>query len=294
MILAVDIGGTKIAVALVDGDRIVERRTAPSPMHGDFTKVPAVVAELCGDWPQRCDRMGVATAGLVEGDRIRFVSRAERPSLALVDELGKLCGHRAAIVNDAWAGALGEYVHGGLSRFETVAYVTVSTGIGAGLIHQGRLLTSQNGLMAHLGHMSAGLGSPEAVRCNCGRTNCIETRASGTAIERRGSEILGRSVSAREVFELEGSNPALAGMLDSAAVELADVLLNARALCGVDCFVLGGSVGLVPAFFTRIERNLSGLDVPWAVPIRQAVLGKNAEIFGAVEAAKSPILQSIG
>lgn len=294
MILAVDIGGTKIAVALVDGGRIVERRTAPSPMHGDFTKVPAVVAELCGDWPQRCDRMGVATAGLVEGDRIRFVSRAGRPSLALADELEKLCGHRPTIVNDAWAGALGEYVHGSLANFETVAYVTVSTGIGAGLVHQGRLLTSQNGLMAHLGHMSAGLGTSGAMRCNCGRNNCIETRASGTAIERRGADILGRSVSAREVFELEATNTALATMLDGAADELADVLLNARALCGVDCFVLGGSVGLVPSFFARVERALFIQEAPWIVPLRSAVLGNNAEIFGAAEAAKAPIERMIG
>lgn len=287
MILAVDIGGTKIAAALVDGDRIVERRAAPSPMHSDYSSIPSVVAELCGDWPKGCERMGVASAGLVEGDRIRLVSREGRPTIALVDELERQCGHRPVLVNDAWAGALGEYVHGKLGRFETVAYVTVSTGIGAGIVHNGHLLTSKNGLMAHLGHMSAGRARVPATHCNCGRLNCIETFASGTAIERLAGMIMGRSISAREVFEAEGANRALADMLDNAAADFVEILIDARALSAIDCFVIGGSVGLVPAFFTRIERALERFNAPWVVPIFRASLGSDAELYGAAEAART-------
>ena len=83
MTVAVDIGGTKIAAARIEGARVLERRSAPSPMHGDYARIPQVVAELCGDWLEHDRRMGIASAGLIERDRIVLVSREGRPSLAL-------------------------------------------------------------------------------------------------------------------------------------------------------------------------------------------------------------------
>ena len=174
MIISVDIGGTKIAVALVDGNQILGRRMAVSPLHSSFAEIPNVVANLCRDWLQLCDSMAIATVGQVEGDCVHLASVQGRPTLALADEIEVRCGVRPVVLNDAWAGALGEYVHGKLEKFETVIYVTVSTGIGAGIIHNGQLLTSHNGLMAHLGHMSVGRGGAAALKCNCGRSNCVD------------------------------------------------------------------------------------------------------------------------
>lgn len=285
MILAIDIGGTKIAVALVDGETIVERRSTASAMHGDYRSIPRLVGELCADWTGRFDAVGIASAGLIEGRQVRFVSRDGRPVIALADEIEALFGIAPAIINDAWAGALGEYARGEFSDQETIVYVTVSTGIGAGIIHKGRLLTSNNGLMAHLGHTRTPHSGGQTVHCNCGRTNCIETFASGTALERLASALRGGPMSARDVFREEHDDPALRQLLDCAASALADTLVNARALVGADCFILGGSVGLVPAFFERVRAEFEAQPDPWRAALRPASLGKDAELHGAAVAA---------
>lgn len=283
MILAIDIGGTKIAAAIVRDGGVVDHRVANSPLHGDFASIPDVIVDLCSDWNGAFQAIGIASAGLVESDCVRFVSREGQPAIDLAAAIEARFGIRPVIINDAWAGALGEYVNGDFRGDETIVYATVSTGIGAGIVHKGKLLTSSNGLMAHLGHMV--VPRQGHYPCNCGRVNCLETAASGTAIGTLGSAILGRQVSAREVFELEALDPRLRQILDDAAQSLAEALVNVRALCGADIFILGGSVGLVPGFFERVRGNLQALPAPWAVPIRPAVLGNNAELLGAAHAA---------
>lgn len=287
MILAIDIGGTKIAAALLDGDTIVERRSTASTMHGDYHSIPRLVAELCADWSGSFNAVGIASAGLVEGRKVRFVSREGRPVIAMADEIEALFGISPIIINDAWAGALGEYSRGNIGAAETVVYVTVSTGIGAGIVHKGQLLTSSNGLMAHLGHMRSEQSGSEPVSCNCGRTNCIEAFASGTAIERLAAAVRGTEISAREVFKQEHNDPALKQLLDNAASALTEMLVNARALIGADCFILGGSVGLVPAFFARVRAQLDAQPDLWRADLRPAGLGKDAELHGAAVAALS-------
>lgn len=287
MILAVDIGGTKLATALIDDGEIVERRTAPSPLHGNFVTIPSLIARLSADWIGRYTAIGIASAGLIEGQRVRLVSREGRPVLDLGAQIEALLGYRPTIVNDAWAGALGEYGRGEYRDAETLVYVTVSTGIGAGIVHKGQLLTSANGLMAHIGHMHGAQVTGTAQICHCGRTNCIEMIASGTGIERAASALHGSPISTREVFAREGTVPAFAELLDRSAAALAEVLVDARALLGADCFVMGGSVGLVPAFFERVRTDLATRHAPWATELRPAALGKDAELHGAALAALS-------
>lgn len=285
MILAIDIGGTKIAAALVADGVIVDRRSCASTLHGDYGSIPDIIADMCAPWSGRFHAVGIASAGLVEGRQVRFVSRAGSPVIHLADAIQHRFGIEPRILNDAWAGALGEFSFGTFGAADTVIYVTVSTGIGAGIVHRGRLLTSRNGLMAHLGHMTARNVGGEPVPCPCGRTDCLETFASGTAIETRAAALQGAAVSAREVFAQEHFNSAFATLLDEAAATLAQALVDARALLGADCFVLGGSIGLTPAYFSRVLNQLEAQPHPWRPDLRMASLGKDAELYGAAIAA---------
>ena len=134
MTLAIDIGGTKIACAIIRDGKIVDLRSTISPLHGDFASIPDVVAEICGDWIGTFEAIGIASAGLVESGGVRFISREGRPSIDLAAAIEARLGIRPVIINDAWAGALGEFVNGDFDLDATVAYVTVSTGIGAGIV----------------------------------------------------------------------------------------------------------------------------------------------------------------
>lgn len=292
MILAIDIGGTKIAAALVSDGRVIDHRSANSIMHSNYAGLPDAVAALCEDWDKQYQAIGIASAGLVESDRVCYVSVKGRPSLDLAAAIEARLGLRPVILNDAGAGALGEYVHGDFGGVDTVVYVTISTGIGAGIIHKGKLLTSRNGLMAHLGHMHVARDGHPPITCNCGRFNCIESFASGTAIARQGSELLGRPVSAQDILEMESKDPALAQLINQATQSLTEIFADTRALCGADTFVIGGSVGLNPIFFQRLKSKVEGLAAPWAAGVQQAALGRNAELLGAAHAAQNHIRTS--
>ena len=126
--------------------------------------------------------------------------------------------------------------------------------------------------MAHLGHSSVSPGNGAAILCACGRTGCLETFASGTAVERLGSALLGAPHTAAELCVLAHSHSQVAALLDRAAAALVEGLLNARAMLGVDCAVVGGSLGRAPAFFSRLEQHMAGIAAPWRLPLFPARL----------------------
>lgn len=286
MILAIDIGGTKVAAALFGQGKLLGKRTACSTMHSDYDKLSSVVADMCRDWIDRVQAIGIATAGLVEGDKVTFVSRAGRPSIDLGAAIRDISGIQPVILNDAWAGALGEYRHGDFASEDTVVYITVSTGIGAGIIHKGKLLTSQNGLMAHVGHSSTKWLDDEDLVCACGRRNCLELVASGTAMARRATRKRGTKTLTAEIFAAAPTDPEMDRIIEDGAKALSETIVDIRALLGAGQVIIGGSVGLAAGFADRVRAHIDRLPPHWRAVIRTAELGADAELFGAAEAAR--------
>lgn len=152
----------------------------------------------------------------------------------------------------------------------------------------GRLQIGGAGLAGHLGHVVADHRGPA---CGCGRRGCLETLASGSAIARRGSEALGRPVSAPEVFaEAAAGNVAASGLLDDAAWHLAEAFADLTAVCDIDRIALGGGVGLAAEFIDRVRRAMDALPKTFRRPISLAVGGADAGLLGAAELA-SPTMK---
>ena len=182
------------------------------------------------------------------------------------------------VLNDAQAAAWGEYQE--LSQpVNNMVFITVSTGVGAGLVVNGQLLQGDTGLAGHAGHTVI---APSGPACGCGRRGCVESTASGTAIANLGSLALGRVVSTREVFELfrSGDQQAMTVVNDSARA-IAELLANIKALVDVDVAVLGGSVGLAEGYLQRVEHFIEQTPSIYRVPVKPAHLGGDAGIYGA-------------
>ncbi len=232
--------------------------------------------------------LGVAVAGPVNA---RTGALRQPPNLPALDGVclktrWEPLGYPVYVGNDADLAALGEYRYGAgqearqrRRQADALVYVTVSTGIGAGVIEQGRMLFGAQGMAAEAGHMTIDL-SPDAPRCNCGNSGCLEAMASGTAIARAArrqaaqpemkQSLLARGnvgqITAEQVFAAAGQDDALAWRIVNEAAEyLAVGLTNLLHLFNPDLMVLGGGVtsgleklGLLPRLQNRMmERAMS-------------------------------------
>lgn len=288
MIIGIDIGGSKLAAALIDNGRVVELDQIPSPVHGDLQQLLPTLLELIDKWLPQARGIGIGCTGLVSNEEVLFLSAGPDKRLALKPLLQQASGLPVLVLNDAWAAAWGEY-RCGQHPGETLVYITVSTGIGGGIVQNGHLVTAPHGFAAHLGHLTVSPPQGEQIRCHCGRRNCVEAIASGTAIAQRATALLGRDISCREVFQRSGQNPALQALIEGAASAVAELLANLRALTGTDHIVLGGSVGLNPLFRALLGRAIADLPEIYHLALREPFLGQQADLIGAARALQEQL-----
>ncbi|MCR4398142.1 MAG: ROK family protein, partial [Firmicutes bacterium] len=212
----VDVGGSHIAAGVVDDAwRVVSKRTVglsgPRGPRAVAETAARLLLECLGG--ERVAGVGIGLPGLVRqpeqtvaiapnlGWRDAEVAEEFRAAMAPVTD-------SVALDNDANLAALGEWACGAGRGHGVVVCVTVGTGIGAGIVIDGRVYHGASGFAGEIGHVKVVDGGEP---CGCGGEGCLETVASGTAVARDGSEALGRTVSAREVFDAarEGNAAAL-------------------------------------------------------------------------------------
>lgn len=190
--VGVDIGGTKIAGALVASDgRITHREQVATPE--DEAAILDATAELVTTLRSAADDdvagIGTACAGFVDGaaGRIWFAPNLPWRDLDMADELTRRVGADVVVENDANAAAWGEYRHGAGRDCTDMLLATVGTGVGGGAIVDDRLLRGAHGIGGEIGHLTV---DPNGPRCGCGNDGCLEVFASGTALERIARELV--------------------------------------------------------------------------------------------------------
>jgi N-acylmannosamine kinase len=279
-VFAIDIGGTKIAAAEVRGRQVLDRRQTATPRTG---KGDDLVAAITGLAPKNAvGAVAVATTGIVRDGALTALNPQTLPienGYPLARALERALGVPPLVVNDAQAAAWAEFAVGAGRGFSSFAFVTVSTGIGCGLVIDGRLQTGANGLAGHVGHTRS---DPDGVVCGCGRRGCLETIASGTALARRGSERLCRPVGAPELFDAaaQGDRPA-AEVIASAVEALVNAFADLTAAADIECFALGGGVGLANGFIDALQAHSLQLPGIFQRPIIAAQAGADAGLLGA-------------
>ena len=283
-VLAIDIGGTKIAFADVEDDRVRNRHQVITPRTGRGADlVDAITAEFSRRHPLR---IAVATTGMVSGGAVTALNPATLPienGFPLARRIEEVTGLRPTLINDAHAAAWGEYRFGAGRGFRNFMFVTVSTGIGGGIILERQLQLGQTGLAGHVGHVSV----PDAVSlCGCGRRGCLETVASGTAISRRFGESSGRHLATPEIFGAASEGDALAErIIEESAAALAAAFADVVATVDHEVIALGGGVGLAAGFLDRVCKRSSRLPSVFQREIVRAQAGPDAGLIGVASLA---------
>ena len=280
--LAIDLGGTKILVGLVRDGVCRERRRIATTGTQPAAWLDAVAAATA-DWRGGYAQAGVAVTGRVEDERWWSLNPAVLPvppGFPLIAALRERLGVPVVAANDAQAAAWGEYRHGA-GDGRDLAFVTLSTGIGAGLVLGGRLLTGSRGLAGHLGQFRETADGP-----------WLEHVASGSALAQQAAA-LGHACNAIGVFAASAAGAAWASdLVDRALQRIAGALASLQALADPDCIVIGGGIGLAPEVIARLDRLLAPLDVGRPV-LRRADLGDAAGLLGIADLASAHLTERI-
>ncbi|WP_291424452.1 ROK family protein [Deinococcus sp.] len=289
--IGVDIGGTKIACGVLRGDQLVGRHVQPTPETGWEAVLDAVAAQVLTlqETQPGARLIGVGVPGPLNAERtrVKFAPNIYGfTDVPLVDGLRERLGQRIILENDAKAAALAEAHLGAARGTESSIYVTVSTGIGAGLVLGGKLWRGRHGIAGEIGHMTVKPGGPVS---GVGLDGALEAVASGTAIARDASYALNREVSTPEAFQLaEQGQPAVRRVVEQAMKHIGVALADLQKIIDPEVFVIGGGVASVgDYFFNGVQKAANEYSQGFApVTIRRAQLGTDAGVIGAALAAR--------
>src|SRR5579875_360073 len=211
-VIAVDLGGTNIRVAIVDREGKIDQFRSRAAAAGDgveavLDRIVAMISEVAvhGDMASGTP-VGVVAPGPLNPDEGLVYFAPNLPGWHDVP-LGKTLSERlertVVIGNDANCAALGESMFGAAKNVDNLIYLALGTGIGGGIISRGKLIEGKRGLGAEVGHVSIAAEGPP---CHCGGTGCLEAYSSGWAIARAG-EMAVRSNRSERIAKATGKDP---------------------------------------------------------------------------------------
>lgn len=279
--LAVDIGGTKLAAALIDRHhRVMEKHTLPTPGSKTPAALTEALRELTTPFSGRAQRLAVASTGIISHGILTALNPDNLGGLTLFplqETLAQLTRLPCLVVNDAQAAAWAEYHALAVDASEMV-FITISTGVGGGLICNGKLLSGTEGLAGHIGHT---LADPHGPRCGCGRIGCVEAIASGRGITALATDDL-QGATAKSIFALsQKGHPQAISLVHRSAQTIARLIADMKASYDCQCVVLGGSIGLASGYLSLVEEYLTQEPAVYHTNILAAHYQHDAGLLGA-------------
>jgi glucokinase len=282
-VVAVDVGGTDLKAALVGEDAApLAERSLPTPVEGTSTaaRVVDAIAGLVAELRDPSTAaVGLAVPGVVDeaGGVAVWSENLHWTDVPMAAQVAERCGLPTVLGHDVRAGALAEARVGAARGFDDVVFLAVGTGIAAGIILGGRMLTG-GGYAGEIGHTYAGHDEP----CACGGRGCLEAIASAAAIARRYSARSGRAVT-RAADVLAAGDPHARAVWDEALDALAGALAWVAGVLAPEAVVIGGGLSragraLFDPLADRTRARLTFQRMPRLVP---AALGDRAGCIGA-------------
>ncbi|QKJ86284.1 N-acetylmannosamine kinase [Paramixta manurensis] len=282
MILALDIGGTKLSAAWIDNQHCVARKQVA--MRHDEAGFLIALREVT-QAPYPVEKVAVAATGFLREGQVWSVNLHTIPfwkGFPLGQVLQQQFNCPVVMLNDAQAAAWGEFLPR-QSRLSSLLFITLSTGVGGGLICDGELRIGSHGLAGHIGHATVNVRPLDAQpgNCGCGREGCLEHVASGTALARQASALLGRPLDSRQLFILAATDPQAEAILNNAARAVAQAIADTLMVVDIEEVVIGGSVGLAEGMLQRIRLALETFPALFHLPLTAALGGGDAGLLGA-------------
>jgi glucokinase len=295
--LAVDVGGTRIRAALVDRQGLVmHRQSLATPAQEGADAVVEAIASAAravmaaGAMPDGL-KLGLCAPGPLDARRGMALATPTIRGFTdypLRDRVSAALGMPVTIENDGPCAALGEWTCGAGQGVANFVYVTISTGIGGGIVSEGRLLRGRLGLAGHIGHIPI---KPEGgAICFCGQPGCWEAEASGSALKAKA--LASGFASLEDAFaRAAGGEAAAVSFAGRAADDLALGLAAVIHVLSPERLVIGGGVAnafklLEPLIRARIDSRV--LKPFRGVPIVRSTLGDDQGLIGAAQLVLQP------
>ncbi len=300
IIIAVDIGGTQIRVAAYRRGSLEPVDVRRTPTRGEGAAFDRMCAVIQSIWPEHStvEKIVVALPGPLDPETGVIFSAPNIPgwdNFPIGPELEKRFGVRTLIGNDANLAALGEWRFGAGQGHHHLLYLTVSTGIGGGVISDDRLLLGVRGLAGEVGHIAI---LPDGPLCGCGQRGHLEALASGPAITRYVQEQLSSGIestlrlkhklTARDISEAAAKGDALAiHALERAGTYIGQALATFVQLLNPSVVIFGGGVSfsgkyLLDPVRASLEKQIMDKSYLKNLLITHAELGDDAGLMGAL------------
>jgi len=292
--IGVDLGGTFLKTVVLDGDRLLERGSVPSDAASGaaaaLDRLLDVAAELCTR--HGATAVGIGLPGAVDGERGVLAGPTPHlvggEALAVRERAAERLGVPVAVDNDANCAARAEARLGAARGARMALVVTVGTGIGCGIVHEGRVLAGAHGGAGEIGHWPIGSGE---ISCRCGVPCCAEPEMSAEGLARLCTARNLPWRDAESLFAAARGDDRARALVERFANRLGVTLAIAAQLVDSDRVVLGGGLTLAPGFprddvrsaamgHLQLWRRSVGLDI---VP---AELGAHAGAIGAALLAR--------
>jgi glucokinase len=309
--IGVDLGGTKIALGVVDPDgRLLDHLRIP-------TRAPRPAGEVIADIVQTVRSrwsatvpagrpLGIGVAGQVAPDgTVVFGPNLDWHEVPLRRELTKALGRPVSVLNDVRAATYGEWKHGAGRRTDDLVCLFVGTGVGGGIVADGRLRHGATGTAGELGHITVARGGR---KCRCPNSGCLEAYAGGWAIAERAREAVAADPArGRRLREIAGSvaaitsetveqadragDPLARELASETAAYLSDGLVSIVNGLNPSAIVLGGGVVAgYPSLAATLEAEVRRRALPAAVErlrVVAATLGGESGLIGAASFARA-------
>lgn len=278
--LAIDIGGTKFSMCVFEGDRMVRRHSESTDREGGRDWMLRRIEETGRAWQREfvLARCGIGFGGPVLFDRQQVALSTHVggwSEFLLTRHVQRLFGVPVIMDNDANVGALGEGVHGAGQGCDPLFYMTLSTGIGGGIVIGGKPYRGADSYAGELGHIQI---DPNGPSCLCGYHGCFERMCAGLWLERD----YGRT--AKELMD----DPAF---VEGYVVKLARGLKSAIMLLNPARIVIGGGIAKAgDRLFVPLRAELGRQMTAWSrarVDVQPAALSDDSVLYGALELAKT-------
>ncbi|MEJ6514334.1 MAG: ROK family protein [Acidimicrobiia bacterium] len=275
--LAIDIGGTKLAVGVVSrSGELLSQMQTPTPVNDVWGALKNLIDAQMLQTNVRLEACGVGCGGpmTLGGESVSPLNIADWRGFGLLSAVESATGLKTYIANDAQALVLGEVWCGSAVGVSDVIGMVVSTGVGGGIVSNNKLLTGRLGNAGHIGHV---IVEPDGRLCECGAYGCLEAHVSGKSIQ----AMTGKpSEHATKEVRIE------AGKLVGRA------LVSVGALMDLQLCVIGGSValGFGAPFFAAVQHEIdrsARLEFIRGLKVLPVGLGDSAPLIGAASLART-------
>lgn len=291
--IGVDLGGTNLrAAAISTSGQLLEKISGETRLDAGrdavLEDIASGIRKLANRFgPEELIGVGVAVPGFIRMEEGIIVGSNNLPELEGVrvrDEIEKRVGTPVILENDANAAALGEKWMGAGKDVQDLVLLTLGTGIGGGIIYQGRVLHGAVGMAGEIGHMTV---VPNGNPCGCGNVGCLEKHASATAVEAMAYALgVGEGLTCKDIYELARKGNERARMaFERAGSALGIALATLINIFNFPLYLLSGGMlpaweFFAPAMMAEIERR-SFTYRHTQTRVEKAVLGNEAGLFGA-------------